>query len=194
MAEHVCPPWIGYFPLNPLRKLVENPNKIFGPFVREGMVVLEPGCAMGFFTLPLARMVGPTGRVIALEIQDKMLSVLARRAEKAGLLDRIELRCISANSYDLDDLSGRVDFAAAIHVVHEVPNKALLFTEIWKALRPGGSLLVVEPKGHVSQGAFEKTVAIALKAGFTPKALPKKIGGRSASLIKKMGSTEKQPS
>ena len=66
MAAHVCPPWIGYFLLNPLRKLVENPRGIFEPFVREGMTVLEPGCAMGFFTLPLARMVGPSGRVVAL--------------------------------------------------------------------------------------------------------------------------------
>jgi ubiquinone/menaquinone biosynthesis C-methylase UbiE len=184
MAEHVCPPWIGYFLLNPLRKLVENPDKIFGPFVSEGMVVLEPGCAMGFFTLPLARMVGPSGRVIALEIQDKMLSVLGRRAQKAGLRDRIDLRRISADSYGLEDLSGRVDFAAAIHVVHEIPNKTLFFTEIWKALRPGGSLLVIEPKGHVSKEQFEETAAIAGNAGFTLDALPKKIGGRSVSLIK----------
>jgi ubiquinone/menaquinone biosynthesis C-methylase UbiE len=185
MAERVCPPWIGYFLLNPLRKLVENPDKMFGPFVREGMVVLEPGCAMGFFTLPLARMVGPSGRVIALEIQDKMLSVLGRRAQKAGLRERIELRRISTDGYGLDDLSDQVDFAAAIHVVHEVPDKAMFFTEIWKALRPGGRLLVAEPKGHVSREQFEETTAIAGKAGFTPDTLPKKIGGRSVSLIKR---------
>jgi 2-polyprenyl-3-methyl-5-hydroxy-6-metoxy-1,4-benzoquinol methylase len=184
MAERVCPPWIGYFLLNPLRKLVENPDRMFGPFVREGMVVLEPGCAMGFFTLPLARMVGPSGRVIALEIQDKMLAVLGRRAQKAGLTDRIELRRINADGYRLDDLSGRVDFAAAIHVVHEIPDKTLFFTEIWKALRPGGRLLVVEPKGHVSREQFEETIAMAEKAGFTPETLPKKIGGRTVSLIK----------
>ena len=184
MAEHVCPPWIGYFLLIPLRKLVENPGRIFGPFVREGMVVLEPGCAMGFFTLPLARMVGPAGRVIALEIQDKMLSVLGRRAQKAGLRDRIELRRIGEDGYGLDDLSGRVDFAAAIHVVHEVQDKAIFFTQIWKALRPGGRLLVVEPKVHVSIEQFEETAAIAANAGFTLDALPKKIAGRSLSLIK----------
>jgi len=184
MAEHVCPPWIGYFLLNPLRKLVENPDKMFGPFVREGMVVLEPGCAMGFFTLPLARMVGPAGRVIALEIQDKMLSVLGRRAQKAGLLNRIDLRRIGKDGYGLDDLVGRVDFVAAIHVVHEVPDKAVFFAEIWKALRPGGRLLVVEPKGHVSKEQFEESAAVAGKAGFTPDTLPKRIGGRSVSLIK----------
>jgi len=184
MAERVCPPWIGYFLLNPLRKLVEDPDRMLGPFVREGMTVLEPGCAMGFFTLPLARMVGPSGRVIALEIQDKMLSVLGRRAEKAGLIDRIELRRIGADGYGLDDLSGRVDFAAAIHVVHEIPDKAMFFTQVWNALRPGARLLVVEPKGHVSRQQFEETTAIAEKAGFTREVLLKKIRGRSVSLLK----------
>ena len=91
MAARICPPWKGYLLLNPLRKLLENPNKILGQFVREGMTVLEPGCGMGYFTLPLARLVGPEGRVVAVEIQPKMLSALERRARKAGLLSRIEL-------------------------------------------------------------------------------------------------------
>ncbi|MBC8457841.1 MAG: class I SAM-dependent methyltransferase, partial [Deltaproteobacteria bacterium] len=94
MAEHVCPYWVGYLLLNPLRKLLENPDKILGPFVQEGMTVLEPGCGMGYFTLPLARMVGPKGRIVAVEIQQKMLSALERRARKEGVLDRIDLRQI----------------------------------------------------------------------------------------------------
>ncbi|MBW1912872.1 MAG: methyltransferase type 11, partial [Deltaproteobacteria bacterium] len=62
MAKMVCPPWIGYLLLSPLRKFFENPDKMFGPYVREGMTVMEPGCGMGYFTLPLARMVGPEGQ------------------------------------------------------------------------------------------------------------------------------------
>jgi ubiquinone/menaquinone biosynthesis C-methylase UbiE len=71
---------VGYLLLNPVRKLLENPDKILGRFVREGMIVLEPGCGMGYFTLSLARMVGPEGRVVAVGIEPKMLSMLARRA------------------------------------------------------------------------------------------------------------------
>ena len=184
MARHVCPPWIGYLLLNPLRKLVENPDKILGPFVQEGMMVLEPGCGMGYFTLPLARMVGPQGRVVALEIQPKMLSVLERRARKTGLLDRIELRQIGTRGRSLEDLSGQVDFTAALHMVHEVPDQPSFFTEVWRTLRPGGKLLIVEPKGHVSQDQFEQTVSAAEEMGFKSETLPVKIGSRVALLVR----------
>ena len=185
MAGRVCPPWVGYLLINPLRKLFENPNKILGPFVQEGMIVLEPGCGMGYFTLPLARMVGPTGRIIAVDIQPKMLSALKRRAQKAGLLDRIELRHIRDHGLGVKDLSGRVDFAVALHVVHEVPDQASFFTEVWHTLKQGSKLLVVEPKGHVSLDKFAKSVAAAEDVGFVSEALPEKMGDRVALLNKK---------
>jgi len=164
--------------------LVENQDKILGPFVKEGMMVLEPGCGMGYFTLPLARMVGPQGRVVALDIQPKMLSVLERRARKAGLLDRIELRHIGTEGLSLEDLSGQMDFTAALHMVHEVPDQSSFFTEVWRTLRPGGKLLIVEPKGHESQDQFEQTVSAAEEMGFKSETLPVKIGSRVALLVR----------
>jgi ubiquinone/menaquinone biosynthesis C-methylase UbiE len=184
MAERVCPFWVGYLLLNPLRKLLENPDKILGPFVRDGMIVLELGCGMGYFTLPLARMVGPQGRVIAVEIQQKMLSALESRARKAGLLYRIELHQSGDEGLGIEDISSRVDFATALHMVHEVPNQASFFKEVWQALKPGGKLLVVEPKGHVSEEQFGQTLAAAKKTGFKHEALSGKAGGRRALLIK----------
>jgi len=184
MARLVCPPWVGYLLLNPLRKLLENPDKILGRFVREGMVVLEPGCGMGYFTLPLARMVGPKGRVVAVEIQSKMLSILERRARKPALLDRIELHQAGAEGPGVQDLSGGVDFAVALHTVHEIPDQSSFFNEVWRALKPGGKLLVVEPRGHVSQDQFEQTVAAAEEIGFEPEAVSSKVGGREALLTK----------
>lgn len=65
---HVCPWWGGYFLLTPLRRLIENPEELFRPLVRPEMTVFEPGCGMGYFTLPLARMVGPEGTVIAVDL------------------------------------------------------------------------------------------------------------------------------
>jgi hypothetical protein len=64
MAEDcACPSWAGYLLASPIRKLLQNPNRILSPYVRAGMNVLEPGPGMGFFTLELARLVGLEGRV-----------------------------------------------------------------------------------------------------------------------------------
>jgi len=57
------------------------------PYVSVGMIVLEPGPGMGFFTLELARRVGPQGRVIAVDVQPKMIEGLARRAASPGWPD-----------------------------------------------------------------------------------------------------------
>ena len=123
--------------------------------MQEGMTVLEPGCGMGFFTLPLARIVRPKGRVVALEIQPKMLSVLKQRARKAGLLDRIEARSTAPHSLGVEDLAGSVDFVAALYMVHEVPDQRAFLLDIWGALKPGGKLFIIEPKGHVSHEDFD---------------------------------------
>jgi len=166
MAERVCPVWLGYFLANPVRKLLESPQKILGPHVQEGMTVLEPGCAMGFFTLPLARMVGPSGKVVAIDLQERMLAGLEKRLRKAGLGGRVETRLCDKQSLGIDDLKGRVDFAAALHLVHEVPDKEGFFRELWQALKPGANLLMIEPRGHVSAAELERTCALAREAGF----------------------------
>ncbi len=165
MADHVCPPWVGRLLLSPLRKLVENPKKIFGPFVDEGMVVLEPGCAMGFFTLPLARLVGPEGKVIAVDIQPEMLTALERRASKAGLIDRLDIREAGSEGLGIADLARSADFCALIHVAHEVPDQVHFFSEISNTLKPGGRVLVIEPDWHVTPEEFEISLSAATAAG-----------------------------
>jgi ubiquinone/menaquinone biosynthesis C-methylase UbiE len=182
MADHICPPWVGRLLLNPLRKLVESPKKIFTPFVEEGMVVLEPGCAMGFFTLPLARMVGPDGKVIAVDIQPEMLSTLERRARKKGLIDRIEIREASSDGLGIDSFAGSVDFCPVLHVAHEVPDQNRFFNEIANALKPGARLLVIEPRGHVSKEDFEESLSTAEVAGLRRVESPDLRGGRKALL------------
>src|SRR5262249_8268198 len=128
MAHRVCPWWVGYFLASPLRRLLHDPRAIISPFVSEGMVVLEPGPGMGFFTLELARRVGPKGRVIAVDVQPKMLQGLRKRAAKAGLAERIDARLPKQDRLGIDDCAGSVDFALAFAMVHEVPNPAVLFT------------------------------------------------------------------
>ena len=92
---HICPWWGGYFIDNPLRRLLHNPEKIVGPYVQPGMTVMDVGCGMGFFSIAMAKMVGDSGRVIAVDLQQKMLDVLRQRATKAGVADRIRLTSAS---------------------------------------------------------------------------------------------------
>ena len=166
MAEKVCPVWVGYLLANPLRKLFGNPRKILSQYVKEGMKVLDIGCAMGFFSLPLAQMVGSKGKVICVDVQKKMIKSLEKRAQKAGLLNRIETRICYHNSLGLDDLEEEIDFAFASAVVHEVPDASAFFSEIHKTMKPTGRFLVIEPSGHVSEKDFEITVSIAEQNGF----------------------------
>jgi SAM-dependent methyltransferase len=148
------------------------------------MTVLEPGPGMGFFTLDLARLVGPRGRVVAVDVQPRMLAGLRRRARRAGLLDRIDARLTTGDTLGVGDLEGRVDLVLAFAVVHEVPDAARLFAEAASALRPGGRLLLAEPAGHVSEEEFAATLAAAAGAGLRLESRPAIRRSRAVMLVK----------
>jgi tRNA A58 N-methylase Trm61 len=167
MGERVCPWWLGYFLISPIRRWgAGQPEKLLAPSVREGMTVLEPGPGMGFFTLPLARLVGSTGRVIAVDVQARMLNSLRRRALKAGLARRIETRLAPPESMCIGDLAGKADFVLAFAVVHETPSAEVFFQEAGAALKEDGRLLFAEPEGHVSTAQFAQEMYAARQAGF----------------------------
>ena len=182
--ERVCPFWVGYFLICPVRKWFQNPKKLLSGYIRPGMKALDIGCAMGFFSLPLSKMVGPDGKVICLDVQERMIQTLRKRANKAGLLDRIETRICKSDSLGLEDLNEEIDFALASAVVHEVPDTEAFFSEIHRVMKKSGKFLVIEPKGRVSEEAFEKTVALAENAGFEIIERPAVRGGHSALFVK----------
>ncbi|MGA2078381.1 MAG: methyltransferase domain-containing protein [Terriglobia bacterium] len=172
MPCRVCPWWLGYLLASPVRRLLQDPRKLLGPYVREGMTVLEPGPGMGFFTLEIARLVGPSGRVVAVDIQPRMLSSLRRRAARAGLLDRIDIRLVTPDTMGLADLAASVDFTPALAVVHELPSAERFFTEVAKASKPGAGLLLAEPAGHIKRAHFESELQAATRAEFVLERLP----------------------
>jgi ubiquinone/menaquinone biosynthesis C-methylase UbiE len=182
--SHTCPWWFGYFLLNPLRRLGQRPARVLAPFVRPGMLVVEPGCGIGFFTLDLVRMVGPEGRVVAIDLQEKMLAGLRRRAARAGLERRIDLRLARPNRLGIADLAGQADLVLAFYVVHEVPEPAAFFAEVAAALKPGGAVLVVEPPLHVSHAAFERSLAVAECAGLRVARRPR-VGPNKVAVLEK---------
>lgn len=182
---HVCPAWIGYFLASPLRKIVQDPQTILSPFVGEGAVAADIGCGMGFFSIPLARMVGDGGKVICVDLQEKMLRVLEKRARDAGVSARVETILAGPETTGLDNFAGRIDFAMAFAVVHEVSDPAKLFSDISAALKPSGTLLVAEPSFHVSEKDFAATVLLAERHGLAVAATPRVPLSRSVLLQKK---------
>jgi 2-polyprenyl-3-methyl-5-hydroxy-6-metoxy-1,4-benzoquinol methylase len=172
VAEHLCPVWVGYFLANRLRMLWQNPYKLVAPYLKTNMKVLDVGSAMGFFSLPMAQMVGPAGKVVCVDVQPKMLEVLRRRATRAGLAERIETHVSREDSPGLDGRSKSFDFALAFAVLHEVPDQARFLREIRQLLKPGAHLLLAEPAGHVTVTEFEQTVKLASEAGLAEMGRP----------------------
>lgn len=184
MSHRICPWWWGYLLASPTRRLKQNPRAILGPFILEGMTILEPGPGMGFFTLELARLVGTQGRVVAIDIQPKMIKRLMRRAERAGLKDRIEVRLAKDEQLGTEDLEGTVDFVLAFAVVHELPNAAAFFEEMFRCLKTGGRLFVSEPARRVCEEDFDCTVEMATQSGFVIESRPAVRGNRSLVLVR----------
>lgn len=184
MAPHVCPWWLGWALANPLRRFLQDPATIVAPLVRAGMTVLEPGPGVGYFTVELARAVGPGGRVVAVDLQPRMLSGLRRRVERAGLAGRVEARLVPARGLGVDDLAGKVDLVFAFAVVHELVDQAHFFEDLARVLAPGGRVLVAEPSGHVGAAAFEATLRTAERAGLARAPAPAVSRSRTAVLIR----------
>ena len=181
IRQPTCPWWFLFTFDNPLRKLYQDPERILEPFINRGDTIADLGCGMGYFTLPLARLAGQNGRVIAVDLQSRMLAGLKRRAEKANLIDRIQLHNCSQ---DQIGIPGPVDFVLAFWMVHEVHNSRIFISQIYRMLKNQGQLLIVEPLVHVSAEKFHQTVSDIQKAGFFIKGRPK-IGFSRAVLAQK---------
>lgn len=163
---HTCPWWFAYTFDNALRGLVHKPYDILGGLVRRGDTVVDVGSGLGFFTLAMAEMVGPEGKVISVDLQEEMLKRSRRRSERRGLAERIEFH---QASHDRLGLSKPVDFVLAFWMVHEVRDRAGFLSEVRSILRPTGHLLIAEPKGHVSPELFAKITDLVREAGFIVK-------------------------
>jgi ubiquinone/menaquinone biosynthesis C-methylase UbiE len=180
-GEHVCAAEHAGMLTTPLRKLFNDPRRILAGLVRPGEVVIDVGCGPGYFTLPLAEMVGESGRVVAVAVQREMLDKVRERVEPAGLASRIDFVQSEA---DGPGALGPADFALAFWMVHEVPDRLSFLRQVYDSLKPGGRLLVVEPALHVSRTEFAFTVAVAEKLGFTVAARPR-VGLSRAALFRR---------
>jgi len=148
--------------------------------VEPGITAVDLGCGPGFFTLPLAEMIGERGSVVAVDLQAAMLEKVRTRAELKGLSARIRLHQCAADSLGL--VGEQAAFALAFWMVHEVPDAARFLAEVAGVLQERGCLLLVEPKGHVDAQAFALTVDLAVAAGLSPLASPRVAFSRAVLL------------
>jgi ubiquinone/menaquinone biosynthesis C-methylase UbiE len=180
----VCPWWLCFTFDNPLRKLLHNPEAILGPYIQLGNNVIDVGAGMGYFSIPMAKLVGPTGRVTAIDVQAKMLSALARRAQRREVSERITTHL--ANPDSLGHHS-KADFILAFWMIHEVPDQRRFLTEICNLLKPDGLFLLVEPVVHVPKKSFLQTLETAEDVGFFIKENPKIRISHTALLVNNKG-------
>ena len=162
-----------------LRRLLQNPGKILRPYVKEGMSALDLGCGPGFFTVEMARRVGKTGMVVAADLQQGMLDILKKKLAAAGLAGRVKFNLSRPAGTGLAE---RFDFIMVFYMLHEVPDQARFLAEIHSLLKPGGKVLLVEPKWHVTRDEFRKAVALMEQAGFAVLERPRILFSRTVAL------------
>jgi ubiquinone/menaquinone biosynthesis C-methylase UbiE len=109
--------------------------------LKPGQTVADIGCGNGFYTLPIARIIGPKGKVFALEIQSEMLEMLAARADIAGVTNTVPILGTVADP-KLPENS--VDLALLVDVYHEFSNPEEMLQGIRRSLKPGGRMVQVE--------------------------------------------------
>lgn len=161
--HHVCPRWLCFTFDNWVRRRLQNPDQIMKTYVRADDTVLDIGPGIGFFTIPMARLVGDGGQVIAVDIQEAMLTAISKRALVAGVAHRIKTQLASPVSLNV---TVPADFILAFWMAHEVPDQEKLFTQLYVVLKDEGKFLLAEPRLHVSKAQFDMAVSLAQNVGF----------------------------
>jgi ubiquinone/menaquinone biosynthesis C-methylase UbiE len=106
-----------------------------------GERVLDVGCGPGLFTVPLARAVGPTGHVHAVDLSREMVEACRQRVEAAGLANVTVERSEESR---VPLAAASVDLLFACHLLHELEDPAAFLADARRVLRPAGRLVAVE--------------------------------------------------
>ena len=127
---------------NPLRRRIQPPHEMPRRHgVEPGMTVLEVGPGNGRYTVEAARAVGPAGKVIAVDIEPKMIERVSRRARAEGVTN---LEAKTASVYDLPFPDATFDAVSMIAVISEIPNPERALSEFYRVLKPTGTLAFSE--------------------------------------------------
>ena len=113
--------------------------------LKPGQTVCDMGCGNGFYTLQLARLVGPRGLVYAVDIQPEMLQMLVRNAAEARLAN---IRPVLGTPIDPRLPAGEIDMMLCVDVYHEFSHPEAMLAKIKESLAPDGHMVLVEFRGE----------------------------------------------
>lgn len=142
--------------------------------LQAGQTVCDMGCGNGFYTLPMARLVGETGRVLAVDIQPEMLHLLDERAKSEGVNN---VEPIQGTLIDPKLPEGEVDLILLVDVYHEFSHPEHMLQAMQKALKPDGRLVLVEYRLE------DPKVPIKLLHKMTKKQIMKEIPPNGFKLV-----------
>lgn len=126
-----------------------------------GAAVADVGSGTGFMTEEFARLVGPEGKVYAVDINPKMLALIDERAKRDGIADRVETVLCKNDSVELPPAS--IDVAFVCDTYHHLEYPRSTLASIREALRPGGELVVVD--FHRIEGKSDEWALKHIRAG-----------------------------
>jgi ubiquinone/menaquinone biosynthesis C-methylase UbiE len=107
-----------------------------------GMQIADVGAGTGYFALPFAATIGPTGTVWAVDGQQGMLDILQGKLETPGSPANIKCQLGTASQTGL--LSGICDIALLANIWHELDQQDAVLLEMARILRPGGRLAILD--------------------------------------------------
>ena len=177
--SHPCPVWLRWLVEidNPFTKTNRAAFIVETLKLSDGMKALDAGCGPGRLTVPLARGVGPTGRVVALDIQPGMLARAKSRTEAAGYTN---VDFIATGLGDGKLPANHFDRGVLVTVLGEIPDRAAALAELFAALKPGGILAIVEVLFDPHFQPRRTVTDLAVAAGLRERAF---FGHRGAYVI-----------
>ncbi len=131
---------------NPRRHLKKIPLK-------EGMKVVDYGCGPGRYAIPIAELVGPKGKVFAVDIQPLAIKTVKERAVRQGLTN---IEALLVDSYDAGIQDSSIDLVLLIDTFHQIGDRNALLGEIHRILKLGG-FLFMDP-GHMKMPRAKEIV------------------------------------
>ncbi len=112
--------------------------------LREGDVVADFGAGAGFFSEILARVVGPSGRVVACEIQKELVEKIGDSARRKGLLNIDPKWCDIEAEGGLPIPDGSLDAGVMVNTLFQFDDKGTALREVYRTLRVGGKFFLID--------------------------------------------------